>query len=86
MTTLIRDILLRDPAKESIPPFRDRIPRPDHPDGPVRPIWPDGRPLDRPLVPAGTTKAEDSCLQCHTPHIIEAEARPVRWRSWLARK
>ena len=44
------------------------------------------------LVPAGLTKAEDSCLGCRTLHIIEAEARPVRWRavpkgnSWLARK
>jgi len=50
---------------------------------------------NRRLVPAGTTKAEDSCLRCHTPHIIEADTRPVRWRaepkskgsdSWLARK
>jgi hypothetical protein len=50
---------------------------------------------NRRLVPAGVTRAEDSCLGCHTPHIIEAEARPVRWRalpkergsdSWLARK
>jgi hypothetical protein len=50
---------------------------------------------NRRLVPAGATKAEDSCLRCHTPHIIEADARPVRWRaepksngsdSWLARK
>jgi hypothetical protein len=41
---------------------------------------------NRRLVPAGTTTAEDTCLRCHTLHIIEAEARPVRWRSWLARK
>jgi hypothetical protein len=41
---------------------------------------------NRRLVPAGTTTAEDSCLQCHTLHNIEAEARPVRWRSWLAQK
>lgn len=50
---------------------------------------------NRRLVPAGVAQAEDSCLQCHTPHIIVAEARPVRWRalakgrgsdSWLARK
>ena len=50
---------------------------------------------NRRLVPAGTTQTEDSCASCHTLHIIEAEARPVRWRalpksrgsdSWLARK
>jgi hypothetical protein len=50
---------------------------------------------NRRLVPAGTTRAEDSCLRCHTLHIIEADARPVRWRalpksrgsdSWLERK
>jgi hypothetical protein len=50
---------------------------------------------NRRLVPAGVTQAEDSCASCHTPHIIEAEARPVRWRAlaksrgsdtWLARK
>jgi hypothetical protein len=36
---------------------------------------------NRRLVPAGTTAAEDSCMQCHTAHVIEAEARPVRWRA-----
>ena len=50
---------------------------------------------NRRLVPGGVTRAEDTCLQCHTAHIIEAEARPVRWRAlaksrgsdtWLARK
>jgi len=50
---------------------------------------------NRRLVPAGTTQTEDSCASCHTPHIIEAEPRPVRWRAlpksrgsdtWLARK
>ena len=50
---------------------------------------------NRRLVPAGVTTAEDSCVMCHTLHIIEAEVRPVRWRalpksrgsdSWLARK
>jgi DNA-directed RNA polymerase subunit RPC12/RpoP len=50
---------------------------------------------NRRLVPAGARSAEDTCLQCHTTHIIEAEPRPVRWRalpkgrgsdSWLARK
>jgi hypothetical protein len=50
---------------------------------------------NRRLVPAGTTRAEDVCLACHTRHEIEADARPVRWRArsknrrsdkWLARK
>ena len=36
---------------------------------------------NRRLVPAGVTSAEDACVMCHTPHIIEAEARPVRWRA-----
>jgi hypothetical protein len=36
---------------------------------------------NRRLVPAGVTTAADSCVQCHTRHIIEAEARPVRWRA-----
>lgn len=50
---------------------------------------------NRRLVPGGVTLAEDSCVRCHTSHVIEADARPVRWRatpkgrgsdSWLARK
>jgi len=36
---------------------------------------------NRRLVPAGVTRADDSCVSCHTPHAIEAEARPVRWRA-----
>jgi hypothetical protein len=34
---------------------------------------------NRRLVPAGVTRAEDVCLRCHTPHEIQADARPVRW-------
>ncbi|HYU09647.1 MAG TPA: zinc ribbon domain-containing protein [Gemmatimonadales bacterium] len=34
---------------------------------------------NRRLVPAGVTRAEDVCLQCHTPHQIEQDKRPVRW-------
>jgi DNA-directed RNA polymerase subunit RPC12/RpoP len=50
---------------------------------------------NRRLVPSGVTTAEDTCLRCHTLHVIKAEARPVRWSalpkgrgsdSWLARK
>jgi DNA-directed RNA polymerase subunit RPC12/RpoP len=36
---------------------------------------------NRRLVPAGATRADDRCVTCHTPHAIEAEARPVRWRA-----
>jgi len=36
---------------------------------------------NRRLVPAGVTRAEDVCLQCHTRHVIEADDRPVRWLS-----
>lgn len=41
---------------------------------------------NRRLVPAGTTRAEDTCLRCHTPHIIEAEPRPVRWNAQAKQK
>jgi len=34
---------------------------------------------NRRLVPAGVTRAEDVCVQCHTRHQIEADDRPVRW-------
>jgi hypothetical protein len=34
---------------------------------------------NRRLVPVGVTRAEDECLQCHTPHEIQADDRPVRW-------
>ncbi len=36
---------------------------------------------NRRLVPAGVTRADDVCLQCHTRHQIEAADRPVRWLS-----
>ncbi len=36
---------------------------------------------NRRLVPAGVTRAEDVCLQCHTRHEIVASDRPVRWQS-----
>ncbi len=34
---------------------------------------------NRRLVPAGATRAHDECLQCHTPHEIQQDDRPVRW-------
>jgi len=36
---------------------------------------------NRKLVPDGTTQAEDECVQCHTPHLLEPDTRPVRWRA-----
>jgi transcription elongation factor Elf1 len=36
---------------------------------------------NRKLVNAGVTRAEDACVHCHMRHEIEADARPVRWKS-----
>jgi hypothetical protein len=36
---------------------------------------------NRRLVHATARRADDECLQCHTKHTIEADARPVRWRA-----
>ena len=36
---------------------------------------------NRRLVPVGVTRADDRCVSCHTRHAIEADVRPVRWRS-----
>jgi hypothetical protein len=36
---------------------------------------------NRKLVPVGAVRALDECLSCHTRHVIEADARPVRWRA-----
>jgi hypothetical protein len=36
---------------------------------------------NRRLVPAGAARAEDECIQCHTHHAIERDARPVRWQA-----
>jgi len=41
---------------------------------------------NRRLVPAGVTRAEDVCLQCHTRHEIVADSRPVRWLAQAKRK
>ncbi len=34
---------------------------------------------NRKLVPADTTRTTDRCATCHARHVIEPEARPVRW-------
>ena len=36
---------------------------------------------NRRLVADGELHATDSCVTCHTPHDIEADARPVRWNA-----
>jgi len=41
---------------------------------------------NRRLVPAGARRADDVCLQCHTPHEIEADTRPVRWLAQAKKK
>jgi hypothetical protein len=36
---------------------------------------------NRRLVAPGATRAEDACVHCHMRHEIEADSRPVRWKS-----
>jgi hypothetical protein len=36
---------------------------------------------NRKLVPAAVTRTDDACVTCHAKHLIEADARPVRWTS-----
>lgn len=36
---------------------------------------------NRRLVADGERHATDACVTCHTPHEIEADARPVRWQA-----
>ncbi|MGH7537240.1 MAG: hypothetical protein ACREMF_01280 [Gemmatimonadales bacterium] len=36
---------------------------------------------NRKLLPQGVTKSADACLTCRTRHEIEADVRPVRWKS-----
>jgi hypothetical protein len=38
---------------------------------------------NRKLVPLRTTEAEDRCVTCHAPHIVEVGERPVRWTARL---
>ncbi|MBA3659715.1 MAG: hypothetical protein H0W67_08975 [Gemmatimonadales bacterium] len=38
---------------------------------------------NRKLVPSGTSRALDRCVTCGTPHVIEADIRPVRWTARL---
>jgi transcription elongation factor Elf1 len=36
---------------------------------------------NRRLVDAAATRAVDVCLHCHMRHEIDADTRPVRWKS-----
>jgi len=36
---------------------------------------------NRRLVADGATRADDACVTCHARHVLEADARPVRWRA-----
>ena len=36
---------------------------------------------NRKFVPAGTTKALDRCVSCHTKHELAPGVRPVRWKA-----
>ena len=36
---------------------------------------------NRRLVADGATRADDACVTCHAHHVLEADARPVRWRA-----
>ena len=38
---------------------------------------------NRKLVPADATSARDRCSHCHARHIVEPDARPVRWNARL---
>ncbi len=39
---------------------------------------------NRRLVPLNATQVTDSCVSCHTAHIIAPASRPVRWEARLA--
>jgi hypothetical protein len=36
---------------------------------------------NRALVPDAATHALDECVTCHTRHVLERDARPVRWNA-----
>ena len=36
---------------------------------------------NRRLVPDGATSASDSCVTCHTAHVIEIGETTVRWKA-----
>jgi hypothetical protein len=38
---------------------------------------------NRKLVSTRTSSTNDRCVTCHAAHIVEADARPVRWKARL---
>jgi hypothetical protein len=38
---------------------------------------------NRKLLPARLRQATDRCVTCHAAHVIEPDARPVRWNARL---
>ena len=38
---------------------------------------------NRKLVALGTRETNDRCVTCHARHVVEPDARPVRWKARL---
>jgi DNA-directed RNA polymerase subunit RPC12/RpoP len=38
---------------------------------------------NRKLVALGTHQVSDRCVTCHARHVVEQDARPVRWKARL---
>lgn len=38
---------------------------------------------NRKLLALGTRRTNDRCVTCHARHVIEPDARPVRWKARL---
>jgi DNA-directed RNA polymerase subunit RPC12/RpoP len=38
---------------------------------------------NRKLVAVHTTETDDRCVTCHAKHVVEPDARPVRWKARL---
>ncbi len=38
---------------------------------------------NRKLVALRTSQTSDRCVTCHTRHVVEPDARPVRWKARL---
>jgi hypothetical protein len=38
---------------------------------------------NRKLVAVRTSRTLDRCVTCHAKHIVEPDARPVRWKARL---
>jgi hypothetical protein len=36
---------------------------------------------NRKLVPRLLSQTEDRCVTCHVDHVVELDARPVRWKA-----